>query len=123
MNGLINTSPALGITLFGFDATPRMIPGSLYYAVQLSLYSLSIVTTVLSTAIIVIRILMVARLPGTSRRPRIAMEIIVESALLYSISALVYTPMLADSSPDASVATYYLYAQLFFAYMAVECPS
>jgi hypothetical protein len=49
------------------------------------------------------------------------MEIIVESAALYAISALVYTPMLADSSPDASVATYYLYAEMLFAYMAVEC--
>jgi hypothetical protein len=60
-------------------------------------------------------------MPGASREPRIAMEIIVESAALYSISALVYTPMLYLSlSPTASPATYSQYGEIFFAYMAVE---
>jgi hypothetical protein len=63
---------------------------------------------------------MVSRMPGASRQPRIAMEIIVESAVLYSISALVFTPMLANLSPGTPLATYYQYADLFFAYMAVE---
>jgi hypothetical protein len=64
---------------------------------------------------------MVARMPGASRQPRIAMEIIVESAVLYSISALVYTSMLAEASLFTPVTTYIQYADLFFAYMAVEC--
>jgi hypothetical protein len=68
--------------------------------------------------IIVIRILRVSRMPGASRQPQIAMEIIVESAILYSISALVYTPMISPFT--APSVTYELYAQLFFAYMAVE---
>jgi hypothetical protein len=67
---------------------------------------------------IAVRILMVSRMPGASRQSRVAMEIIIESAALYSISALVYTPML--SSFNAPNATYYLYSELFFSYMAVE---
>jgi hypothetical protein len=56
-------------------------------------------------------------MPGTSGQLHTATEIIVESAALYSISALVYTPMLTNI--EASV-TYGLYADIFFAYMAVE---
>jgi hypothetical protein len=64
---------------------------------------------------------MVSRMPGASRQLQIAMEIIVESAVIYSISALVYTSILADDvSFTASSVTYLLYAQMFFAYMAVE---
>ena len=60
-------------------------------------------------------------MPGATRQPRVAMKIIVESAALYSISALVYTPMLfATVTTIAPVDTYGLYADLFFTYMAVE---
>jgi hypothetical protein len=59
-------------------------------------------------------------MPGASRQPRIAMEIIVESAALYSISALVYTPMLVNVSLNEFASTYYQYADAFFASMAVE---
>jgi hypothetical protein len=59
-------------------------------------------------------------MPGASRQPRIAMEIIIESAALYSLSALVFTPMLADLSFTARVGTYAQYAEIFFAYMTVE---
>jgi hypothetical protein len=109
----------LGITLFGLNITSQFIPDSVFNTVELSSFSLSVVTTIMSTTIIVIRIVMVSRMPGASYKPPIAMEIIVESAVLYSISALVYTPMLAlFNSPTA--ATYELYANIFFAYMAVE---
>ena len=64
---------------------------------------------------------MVTRMPGASRQPRIAMEIIVESAALYSISALVYTSILSSVTTFISASdTYGQYAGLFFAYMAVE---
>jgi hypothetical protein len=106
--------------MFGFEVTPQVIPAGIYDPVLISSYSLSVAATLLSTMIIVVRILLVARMPGASRQPWIIMEIIVESAALYSISALVYTPMLADLSLTASLQTYYLYADIFFAYMAVE---
>jgi hypothetical protein len=106
--------------MVGLDITPQFIPNSIYIPVQLSAYSLSVATTVLSTMIIVIRILMVSRMPGATDQPRIAMEIIVESALLYSISALVYTPMVAYWSLTTAPAVYSQYAELFFVYMAVE---
>jgi hypothetical protein len=109
--------------LFGFGISPQVIPDSIVNPVQLSSYSLSVATTVLSTVMIVIRILMVSHMPGASRQPQIAMEIIVESATLYSISALVYTSMLAHlsfTSPETLSETYYLYADLFFVYMTVE---
>jgi hypothetical protein len=49
------------------------------------------------------------------------MEIIVESAAPYAISALVYISILSYA-PDISVAAYssFLYVNVFFAYMAVE---
>jgi hypothetical protein len=57
---------------------------------------------------------------GTSRKPRLAMEIIVESAVLYTISALVYTAILSSEVTLTSADnTYDLYANLFFYYMAV----
>jgi hypothetical protein len=107
---------ALGITVVGFDVAPQ-ISDELVNAVTISSYSLSVATTVLSTVIIVTRIMIVSRMPGASRQPQlgIAVEIIVESAALYSISAIVYTPMIADST-----LTYNLYGDLFFAHMAVE---
>jgi hypothetical protein len=114
------TLSALGITLFGLAVTPQGIPNNIVNAVASSSYSASVATTALSTVIIAIRILMVSRMPGASRQPRIAMEIIVESAALYSISALVYTLMLANLSLNISVGTYIDYADMLFAYMAVE---
>jgi hypothetical protein len=87
---------ALGITTFALDVTPQVISDNLVNAMIISSFVLSVITTILSSVIIVIRILMVSRMPGASRQPRIAMEIIVESAALYSISALVYTPMIFD---------------------------
>jgi hypothetical protein len=50
------------------------------------------------------------------------MEIIVESAVLYSISALVYTSVISPPSTGAGV-TYNDYVELFFAYMTVESHS
>jgi hypothetical protein len=48
------------------------------------------------------------------------MEIIVESAVSYSISALVYTAILSSKTAFISASdTYELYANLFVAYMAV----
>jgi hypothetical protein len=108
--------------MFSFDITTQFVLVNTDNAVTISSFSLSIGTTVLSTVIIAIRILMVSHLPGTSHQPRIAMEIIVESAALYSISAIVYTPMIGNSA----AATYAMYAEIFFAYVAVEshplCP-
>jgi hypothetical protein len=112
------------MTVFGFDVTPTLIPISIFNAVQITSYSLSLTTTVLSTVIIVIRILLVSRMPGTSSQPQVVMEIIVESAVLYSISALVYTPMISSiTTSNGAGDTYELYADLFFAYMAVASHS
>jgi hypothetical protein len=101
--------------MFGLNVTLQ-VPDSISNIVELSSFSLSIVTTVLSTVIIVIRILIVSRMPGATHQPQIAMEIIVESAILYSISALVYIAVIVNASAPA----YYMYALIFFAYMAVE---
>jgi hypothetical protein len=105
--------------VFGLDVAPQLIAISIFNGVQLSSYSLSVATTVLSTVIIVIQILRVARMPGASRQPQIAMEIIVESAVLYSISALVYTAILAKTTATSASDTYVFYADIFFAHMAV----
>jgi hypothetical protein len=122
-NELIYTLSALGITMFSLDVTPQPISQIIGSSVSLSSYSLSLATTVVSTVIIVIRILMVSRMPGSSRQPRIAMEIIVESAVLYSVSALVYTAILAGMTSTSANNTYISYANIFFAYMAVASHS
>jgi hypothetical protein len=58
-------------------------------------------------------------MPGASHQPTIVVaEILIESAILYSISALVFTLMISPFAAHA--ATYYIYAELFFACMAVE---
>jgi hypothetical protein len=106
------------MTAFGLDITPQFIPDTIYEAVLISSYSLSVVTAALSTVMIVIRILRVSRIPGASRQPRIAMEIVVESATLYSISALVYVVIISKTS--LNVETYEMYADVFFANMAVK---
>ena len=104
--------------MFAFDITPQFVPDKLANAVVISSYTLSVVATILSTMIIVIQILMVSHMPGVIHQSRTAIEIVVESAALYSISALVFTPMIASSATAS--ATYVLYADTFFAYMAVE---
>jgi hypothetical protein len=58
-------------------------------------------------------------MPGASRQPKVAMEIIVESAVLYSITVLVDTAILLFETTLTSGNTYDLFAELFFAYMAV----
>jgi hypothetical protein len=112
------TLSALGITFFSIDVSPHGPAESVYQAAQIGSYSLSVATTVLSTVIIVIRILKVSRMPGASRKPHFAIEIIIESAVLYSLSALLFTSMTATFTTHS--ATYYLYTEAFFAYMAVE---
>jgi preprotein translocase subunit Sec61beta len=110
--------------LFSLDVTPQLIPIGVYNSVQISAYTISVATTVLSTLIIVIQILWVSRMPGASRQPRVAMEIIIESAILYSISALAYTAIISSiATPDATSPTYALYVGLLFAYMAVASHS
>jgi hypothetical protein len=60
-------------------------------------------------------------MPGASQQTRIALEIIVESAVLYSVAALIYIPMDAAAIDLNSAAwTYFVYAQLFYAFMAVS---
>jgi hypothetical protein len=60
---------------------------------------------------------MVYRMEGLSSQPRIAVEILVESAALYSIAAIVYIPMIGPN--NANSATYTQYAEMFFGNMAV----
>jgi hypothetical protein len=81
-------------------------------------YALSVGTTIISTLIILIQILRVPKLPGSSRGLQTAAEIIVESAALYCISTIIYLVMLFTDTTG----TYFLYAELFFANMAVCSP-
>ena len=95
---------------------PAWIPPSIWSAVEVTTYALSVSTTTLSTIIIVIRILLVSRMPGASKEPHLAAEIITESAVLYTISALIYIGMI----PGQSISFALHYADVFFAYMAVH---
>jgi hypothetical protein len=66
-------------------------------------FSLSLVTTCLSTLLIIFRIItMTERTTRKSRGYSRVIEIIVESALLYSIAMAIFLPLLVtDSSNDA----------------------
>jgi hypothetical protein len=103
-----------GIAYFAIQVYPAWFPVRTGSAVQVTTYALSVGTTTLSTIIIVTRILLVSRMPGASKQPHLAAEIITESAVLYTISALIYIAMIAGSYHDA------VYANIFFAYMAVR---
>ena len=100
--------------LFLLDVVPVWIPQNIDNDVRITTCALSVGTTTLSTIIIVTRILLVSRMPGASKQPRLAAEIIIESAVLYTISALIYIAMIPGNP-------YYLeYAAVFFASMAVR---
>jgi hypothetical protein len=93
---------------------PAWIPINITNAMEITTYALSVATTTLSTIIIVTRILLVSRMPGASKQPRLVAEIITESAAPYTISALIYIAMIPGDY-------YYIdYASAFFAYMAVR---
>jgi hypothetical protein len=94
---------------------PAWIPANICYAVEITTYALSVGTTAACTIIIVARILLVSRMPGASKQPHLAVEIITESAALYTISALVYIGMIQRQSNNP-------YTNIFFSYMAVRLP-
>ena len=106
---------AIGIAYFVLLVYPAWIPVNITAAVLITTYTLSVSTTTLSTIIIFIRILLVSRMPGASKRPHLAAEIITESAGLYTVSALIFIAMIPDNNYSG------VYANVFFAYMAV-CP-
>jgi hypothetical protein len=119
-----------GITIFGLDVSPRFFPDSVVVPLYLISYCLSVATTVLCTLLIIARIFLVTRLSktvpkpslklqsGAFRRSSTVIEVIVESAALYSISALIFIPMIGPQNEKA--VTYVQYAELFFADMAVS---
>jgi hypothetical protein len=104
--------------MFGMDVSPTFFPDNVYFSIETTTYSLSVATTVLSTLIISGRILKVSHMAGISSQPRTVLEIIVESAALYSIAALGFISLMGVSDPN--VGTYSLYMQLFFTNMAVR---
>jgi hypothetical protein len=105
---------ATGIALFAIEVYPAWIPGSISRAVEITTFALSVGTTTLSTIIIVTRILLVSRMPGASKVPHSAAEIITESAALYTVSALIYIGMIRGQP------YFVTYADIIFAYMPVR---
>jgi hypothetical protein len=117
---LITGFTVSGLVQFGLLVSPDV---SKITADQLNAWataniSLSVATTVVSTLIIVIRILRVTRLPGTKLSSSVV-EIVVESAALYGVSSLVYLGLSQPTSMTADVR--FFYAQVFFSTMAVRC--
>lgn len=71
--------------------------------------SFSVATTILSTLLIIIRILMSSKIGNTSARKRYSkpMEIIVESSALYSVAYLVHIPFIVSSSDISFIVSNY----------------
>jgi hypothetical protein len=121
--------PVTGFTLFGLEVAPKDY-SSIARPVDTANISFSVSTTILSTLIIVIRIIMLSRMSDSARHTegwhhqnpsRTAIEIIIESAALYALASLAYIPVDAmingfTSKPE----TYYMYVQLFWSDMAVS---
>jgi hypothetical protein len=112
---------ATGIAFFIILVYPAWISENAAAAVQSTTYALSVGTTTTSTIIIVTRILLVTRMPGTSKKVHLVVEIITESAALYTLSALIYIGMIHGTYYGVVINT--LYAGVFFGYMAVCSPA
>jgi hypothetical protein len=85
-------------------------------ALNITNISLSVATTILCSLIIVTRIFLISRMPGTTRQPTKAAEIVIESATFYSIIALMWIAL--DSG--LPTATYSLYVDVFYT-IALVC--
>jgi hypothetical protein len=112
------TAKATGLAIVFMDIILTLIPMNIYFPLAMATYALSVASTVLSTILIVVRILYVARIPGTTRQPLTVIEIVVESAALYSISALIYIVMLYEWIANSSLMD--LYGEIFCSNMAVS---
>ena len=99
--------------MFSLEVTPQFIPDRIAIPVELSSCSVSVPAPVLSTAIILIRILVVSRIARASHQPQIAMETIIKSDRIYCISALVYISISSYLLTLATAITFYVYAELF----------
>jgi hypothetical protein len=109
-----------GLTTTLLNFSPKLAHGNLLFdAISVANFALSIATTVLSTIIIVYRILRVARMPGASHRSYVVIEILVESAALYSASLLADVLFFTLAS-EAFFDTYSEYLDLLVVNMAVS---
>jgi hypothetical protein len=103
---------ATGIAYFVVWVYPAWIPDMIIDAFGYT--TLSVGTTTVSTIIIVTRILLVSsQMPGLSKKTHLAAEIVTESAILYTISALVYIGAIPSNYASS-------YTSVFFGYMAVR---
>jgi hypothetical protein len=98
--------------------SPVLYPDSVFVPIELSNISLSVASTVMSTSIIALRIIRVSAMSGTTSRPRIVVKVIVESATLYAVSAMVY--IFITAFPRDDISAYGNYAEFIFANMAVR---
>src|ERR1700753_399900 len=105
----------MGLAYFGTGVSPINFSEKVANALSITWIALSVVSTVLSTLIITVRILKVSRMPGAleSRRSYITIEIIVESAAIYATVGLIFLPFLITTSTDDQ-AIRAQYAGVFF---------
>jgi hypothetical protein len=107
---------AAALVVFILDIIPPLIPGELMSALWITNSALSVATTLLCSLIIVARIFIVSRLPGATRQPIKAAEIVIESAAFYSITTLIWIPIF--NTPSA--VTYAIYVDVFYT-LAIVC--
>jgi hypothetical protein len=108
---------AAGFAFFILDIIPPTFSDEIFVALNITNVSLSVATTLLCSLIIVVRIFLVSRMPGTTHQPIKAAEIVIESAAFYSITALIWIAL-----PYASTLTYNLYVDVFYTIATVCGP-
>jgi hypothetical protein len=108
------------MTLFGPNLSDKYYETN--HPIYISRYALSVAATVPSTLLIIVQILIVLRMPGASHRPLTALEIVVESAALYSVSALVLLALVVRSDLETYYQTVYLCADEFFNLQGSKSP-
>jgi hypothetical protein len=106
---------------FAIEISPNVVVSvTIGNALDIGNVVLSVATTVVCTTFIVIRILMISRMEGATGQLSQAVNIIVESAALYTIASLVYLPFDALGNEGSPVIlTYINYISLILAFIAV----
>jgi hypothetical protein len=104
------------VTYIALELSPQGC-SDLINILSMSFVSLSVATTIIVTILIVVRILRASRFPGV-QRPRLVLEILIESAALYSITSAVFIGFYASTQRIAMENV--LYPETFWAAMIVS---
>jgi hypothetical protein len=106
---------------FAIEISPNVVVSvAIWNVLDVGNVALSVATTVVCTIFIVIRISTVSRMEGATSQLSRAMNIIVESAALYTVASLIYLPFDVLANKGSLITLSYIdYISLILAFIAV----